>query len=85
MRKKLLGGLAAVVIAAIAAVNVNFNNEAENSLSALSLANVEALAQNESGTACPNGCKDIGWGTHEILKCDCTYTGYFSSCSSWGC
>jgi len=49
MKKKILGSIVAVAIAAIAAVNVNFNNEAENRLSALSLANVEALADGESG------------------------------------
>lgn len=48
MKKKILGGIVAVAIAAVAAVNVNFNNEAEDALSALSLANVEALADGES-------------------------------------
>jgi len=54
-------------------------------LSAVHLANIEALAQGESGTKCPNGCRDIGWGTHKVLRCDCGYTGHFSSCSVWGC
>lgn len=85
MKAKILSGVVAVAIAAIAAVNVNFNSEAENTLSALNMANVEALAQNESGAKCPNGCRDIGFGTHEILQCDCEYTSYFSSCDSWGC
>ena len=49
MKKKIFGGILAVAIAAVAAVNVNINNEAEDALSALSLANVEALAQNENG------------------------------------
>lgn len=49
MKKKIFGGILAVAIAAVAAVNVNINNEAEDALSALSLANVEALAQDESG------------------------------------
>ncbi|MCC2599271.1 NVEALA domain-containing protein [Sphingobacterium sp. FBM7-1] len=48
MKKKIFGGILAVAIAAVAAVNVNFNNESEDALSALSLANVEALAQNEN-------------------------------------
>ena len=34
---------------------------------------------------CPDGCADIGWGTRQILKCNCTYTGWFSSCNRWGC
>ena len=47
MKKKILGGIVAVAIAAVAAVNVNFNNEGENGLSALSVANIEALADGE--------------------------------------
>ena len=47
MKKKIFGGILAVAIAAVAAVNVNFNNEADDALSALSLANVEALAFGE--------------------------------------
>ena len=48
MKKKILSGVVAIAIAAIAAVNVNFNSEAENALSALNMANVEALASGES-------------------------------------
>ena len=84
MKKKILGGFAVAVIAAVAAFNVNVNITAGNELSAISLANVEALAQSETGN-CPSGCKNIGWGTNEILRCDCSYTSYFSSCASWGC
>ena len=84
MKKKILGGLIVVAVAAVAAFNINFNVGADKELSAISLANVEALAQGE-GTSCPNGCRDIGWGTHEILRCDCSYTDYFSSCDAWGC
>jgi hypothetical protein len=43
MKKKVFGGIAVLVIAAIAAFNVNFNSQS-NELSAISLANVEALA-----------------------------------------
>ncbi|PRD56766.1 NVEALA domain-containing protein [Sphingobacterium gobiense] len=57
MKKKLLGGIVAVVIAAVAAINVNINNEAENGLSAFSLANVEALALNENSGNCQRNCK----------------------------
>lgn len=85
MKKKILGGIVAVAIAAVAAVNVNFNNEGENGLSALSVANIEALADGEGSTPCPKGCKVVGWGVFEILRCDCSYTGYFSSCNTWGC
>ena len=51
----------------------------------LTLANVEALADGEGGGPCTAGCTVIGWGSEEILKCDCSYTGYFSSCKKFGC
>lgn len=58
MKKKIFGGILAVAIAALAAVNVNINNESEDALSALSLANVEALASGEEeedeGKTCYN-------------------------------
>ena len=59
MKKKILGGFAVAVIAAVAAFNVNFNITAGNELSAISLANVEALAQDESGSSgnCQRNCK----------------------------
>jgi hypothetical protein len=44
MKKSVLGGIAAVVIAAVIAFNVNLNANSNN-LSDISLANVEALAQ----------------------------------------
>jgi hypothetical protein len=44
MKKKILLSIAAVAVVAIAAVNVNIALQS-NDLSALSLANVEALAQ----------------------------------------
>ena len=48
MKKKILGGIAILAIAAVAAFNVNFNTQS-NDLSAVSLANVEALAGELSG------------------------------------
>lgn len=68
MKKEILSGMVAVAIAAVAAVNVNFNNEAEDALSALSLANVEALAGDESG----GGGGGTGCYTSTILKCAST-------------
>lgn len=47
MKKKVLGGLVAMAITAIATFNINVNNN--DDLSALTMANVEALAQSESG------------------------------------
>ncbi|MCY4778296.1 NVEALA domain-containing protein [Sphingobacterium sp. UT-1RO-CII-1] len=57
MKKKILGALAVVAIAAVATFNMNINNNDE--LSAISLANVEALAMNESGGSgnCQKNCK----------------------------
>ncbi len=68
MKKEILSGMVAVAIAAVAAVNVNFNNEAEDALFALSLANVEALAGDESG----GGGGGTGCYTSTILKCAST-------------
>ena len=70
MKKEILSGMVAVAIAAVAAVNVNFNNEAEDALSALSLANVEALAGDESGGG--GGGGGTGCYTSTILKCAST-------------
>jgi hypothetical protein len=47
MKKKIFGGIAVLAIAAVAAINVNFNSQ-NNDLANISLANVEALA----------GCED---------------------------
>ena len=43
MKKKIFGGIAVLAIAAVAALNLNFNTQS-NDLSAINLANVEALA-----------------------------------------
>lgn len=47
MKKKLIIGFGAFAIAAIAAFNINMNTNSSN-LSALSLANIEALANSEN-------------------------------------
>ena len=47
MKKKIFSGAAVLAVAVVAALNVNFNAEKENSLS-LTLANVEALASESS-------------------------------------
>lgn len=83
MKKKILGGVAVMVIAAVGVFNVNFSNSSDNLLG-ITMANIEALANGESGAKCPNGCSSIGWGTSKILECDCNYD-HFSSCSRWGC
>jgi hypothetical protein len=55
MKKKFFIGLAAVAVAAVAAVNVNFALQ-DNTLSALALANVEMLAHGETPSGC-SSCK----------------------------
>jgi hypothetical protein len=54
MKKYILGGVAATVVAVLATVNVSLNSQNENLLSDLALANVEALAQESSCT--PSSC-----------------------------
>ncbi|MGF7469297.1 NVEALA domain-containing protein [Alcaligenes nematophilus] len=68
MKKKILGALAVVAIAAVAAFNMNINNNDE--LSAISLANVEALAMNESGgsTGCANNCSGAYCGSYSLTN-----------------
>jgi hypothetical protein len=73
--KFILGSLAVLAIAAVAAWNmsVNLNSQDNSELSDVSLANVEALAQ-EVNPDCPNGCLAIcstgcycnGW--YELYK-----------------
>ena len=83
MRKKVLGSLAVLSIAAMTAFNVNMNSQ-ENGLSDVSLANVEALAfesSNNSGSAEVYDC--AGWftGSKKIYMCrngdSCTETECF--------
>jgi hypothetical protein len=51
MKKKIFGGIAIFTIAAIAAINVTLSTK-NNHLPAISLANVEALAQEINGWDC---------------------------------
>lgn len=61
MKKKIIGGIAVLTIAAAAAFNVSLNAQEEN-LSNISLANVEALADGESTpTECPGGLTLCAW------------------------
>lgn len=62
MKKKILGGIVAVAIAAITAVNVNFNTP-NNGAATINLSNVEALASGEI-SPCPNGCIKDGIGCY---------------------
>jgi hypothetical protein len=51
MKKKIWGGIALLAIAAVAVMNVNLGSKTSD-LSEVSLANVEALADNESTSDC---------------------------------
>ena len=51
MKKKIFSGALLLAIAATAAFNVNFNMNKSDKLSSLALANIEALASGESGSA----------------------------------
>jgi hypothetical protein len=62
MKKKILGGIALLAIAVMAAWNVNLNSQS-NELSTLSLKNLEVLAQEvTTDTGCPTGC--VGGGDY---------------------
>ena len=76
MKRKILGGIAILAIAAVAALNVNLGNQG-NWLSDISLANVEALAGNEPGEG--SGGQACYW---KNLKCKDgvnTYEGCLSN------
>jgi hypothetical protein len=63
MKKYILGGVAAVVIAVLTVVNVSLNSQSENLLSD-ALANVEALAQGEISVGTP--C--YSWYAHFCIQ-----------------
>ncbi|MBE8722336.1 NVEALA domain-containing protein [Sphingobacterium pedocola] len=65
MRKKILGSLAVIAIAAVATFNVTIGTP-NSATATISLSNVEALADGENPN-CPNGCKANGDG------CFCNY------------
>jgi hypothetical protein len=77
MKKIILGGVAAIVIAALAVVNVNLNSQNDNLLSDIALANVEALAQ-EVGNSSYCGTLCFYWPTtYCILESSTAYTFCF--------
>jgi len=86
MKKKFFSVAIVAAIALGAGWNV-MQSENDMKLSDLALSNVEALANNEETDkpSCTNGCASIGWGFEQIVKCDCSYTGWVSSCNKWGC
>lgn len=77
MKKQNIGGLAVLAITAVAAFNISLNSQ-ENKLSAISMANIEALAQSEEpGITCSRSCSDgIGqcWTWDGMMGC--RFKGY---------
>jgi hypothetical protein len=71
MKKIILGGIAVVVIAAVAAWNMGLNSQ-KSDLSDISLANVEALAQESSSSHCNRLCEE--WpSTYCVLESPTSY------------
>jgi len=82
MYKKILNGIAVVFIITVIVLNINFSAKYSDS-SDLFLANIEALARNESFT-CSFGCSDIGSGTSIFMRCDCILH-WGGVCNRTGC
>jgi hypothetical protein len=73
MKKKIIGGIALLAIAAVAAWNVSLSSQS-NELSAVSLANVEALA-GEWGLSC--------YSNFSYSSCSIFNSGYYCPCGSY--
>jgi len=70
MKKKILATVVAVAIAAVAVINMDLvSSRKQEALSAVHLANIEALAQGESG------------GSSGMFTCYSTY----NNCWFWNC
>lgn len=92
--KKLILFTAIVAIAAVAAFNLNLNLGPKNDLSAIALANIEALANNESGSESDkcyqliSSQKEMYWdGSKRKYRAELTYTCEFGNVSEfckWG-
>jgi hypothetical protein len=84
MKKKILIGIAAVAVATIAAVNVNYALQGDD-LSELSVANLEALAQESGNTRdCPGG--SCSYSNPYSGNCTaCCPSGKNPRCDSFGC
>ena len=63
MKKKILGSIVILAVAMVAIGNMNVNSKGD-SLSDISMENVEALAKDKlkiESEECPNGCYCNGW------------------------
>jgi hypothetical protein len=77
MKKKILGGIALLAIAAVAVWNVNLNSQS-NKLSGAMLANVEALAEE-------NGGSDCKWKSIKCSKGNSNYEGCLTNGDGTAC
>jgi len=76
--KKILISVAIIAIAVVASFNVNFHSQ-ENSLAEIGLANVEALADGESGNTydCCDSCTGAYCGTFTAADTGKSYKVYY--------
>ena len=89
MKHKIFGGIAVLAIAAVAALNVNLGTRS-NGLSDISLANIDALAQYESGSGKEDsgcyGCLSPSGSVGAVFYCICGNNScYSTSCVSGYC
>ena len=76
MKKKLLIGFAALAIAAVGGLNISINSQ-KNDLSAVSLANVEALAQGEEEKKEKKSPYNLDTGKcHDLNEQSCPKSGW---------
>ena len=73
-KKSILGSLAILVVAAVAARNVNFNSQTDL-MSDVALANVEALANYESGSGSSSCFKSVSHDPACSWKIEIKYCG----------
>jgi hypothetical protein len=81
MKKKILGGIALLGIAAVAAWNVNLNSQSSD-LSDVSLANVEALANGESSSKSIDCWQEISSSHSNAMSAELTHKTYCGECSA---
>ena len=80
---KILGGIAAIILIVVMALNVNFSAKS-NDFSDTFLANLEALAGGESNAPCPGGCASWRSSSDQYeggVACDCYR--YPGECYAW--
>jgi hypothetical protein len=88
MKKKIFSGVAVLAIAVVAALNVNFGMSNKEDMSLLTLANVEALAQEPNSgwykVEITSTREDNGSVVSETKSVSCSKGGPSSSCTE-GC